>query len=317
MTPTITRDAVAKDVFLRHVSNQGHQTEPDKVIARDNVYRVDDTVHLMVRTSRFRAERGVYFFGLTRHIFENFAHLPHAVIAFVFSDTQDAILVPAHWMWQQRERISANAKQFKLEVNKSLQLKTLKESGKPMDLSPYRNRLDLLRASSPIAAAKDESKSQSDLHTRLQGMLLEIGNVRGFQTYCPNKSPRFKNKALGEIATVKSFPQFPGINIDIVRQIDVVWFEKSFPIHAFEVELTTGIWTGLVRLGELKRLSTVLHVVTDSDEKAFMRRISGDIFSELVERCHHAKATEVQELHGRELRVHELRERLLLHETSA
>src|SRR2546430_14962344 len=105
-----------------------------------------------------------------------------------------------------------------------------------------------------IAPVKVEPKPVSYKHSELQGMLLEIGNVRGVQTYCPNKSPRFKGRTLGEIATLKELPAFPGINTDIVRQIDVIWLDKSFPIHAFEVELTTGIWSGLVRLGELRRL---------------------------------------------------------------
>ena len=307
-----SRDTFARDQFVKRMRDEGHEVESDKVIARENIYRVDDTVHVMVRTSRFHERRGVYFFGLTRHIFENFAQLPHAVIAFVLSDTSEAILVPADWMWQQRERISADFKQFKLEVDKSLRLRVLKEAGKPLDLSVFRQRFELLSAAATIASARAQPKPTSDNHSALQGMLLETGNARGFQTYCPNRSPRFKNKSLGDIATVRSLPEFPGVNTDIVRQIDVIWLEKSFPIHAFEVELTTGIWPGLVRLGELRRLNTSLHIVTDSDEKSFRRRIAGDIFAEIIERCHHANALEVRHLHETELRVHDLRQRLSL-----
>ena len=86
-------------------------------------------------------------------------------------------------------------------------------------------------------------------------MLLEIGNSRGIQTYCANKAPRFNGRTLGDIATVKTLHQFPGINNEIVRQIDVIWLDGAFPIHAFEVELTTGIWSGMVRLGELRRVA--------------------------------------------------------------
>ena len=143
-------------------------------------------------------------------------------------------------------------------------------------------------------------------------MLLEIGNARGVQTYCANRSPRFKGTTLGDIATVKALAQFPGINNEIVRQIDVIWLDGSFPIHAFEVELTTGIWSGMVRLGELRRLNTVFHIVTESDEKAFKRRASGDIFAGFINRCFHADVSEIRELYEKELRVDELSRKLHL-----
>src|SRR4051812_47505063 len=106
------RDTLARDLFVKRLRENGHQVEHDTVIARDNIYRVDGQVHLMVRTSRLHESRGVYFFGLTRHIFENFAGLPNAVIALVLSDSSEAYFVPADWMWQQREKLSADRKQF-------------------------------------------------------------------------------------------------------------------------------------------------------------------------------------------------------------
>jgi hypothetical protein len=266
----------------------------------------------MVRTSRFHEGRGVYFFGLTRHIFDNFAQLPNAIIALVLSDTSKALLVPAQWMWEQRGRISGTHRQLKLEVDKALRLRVLVASGKPLDLSIFLEHFECLAASQVVSSAGLETQPPSDQHAGLQGMLLEIGNARGFETYCPNKKPRFKNKALGEIATANTFPEFPGMNGDIIRQIDVIWLERSFPIHAFEVELTTGIWRGLVRLGELRRLSTVMHVVTDDDEKSFKRRIAGDIFVEILNRCHHADAAAIRDLHATELHLQSLRKKLSL-----
>jgi len=305
-----SRDTLARDLFMKRVRDHGHEVEPDKVIARENIYRVDGDRHLLVRTSRFHGSRGIYFFGLTRHIFENFAALPNAVIAFVFSDSSKAVLLPAAWMWEQREKLSADGKQFKVEIDKSLQLKLLKEAGKPIDLTPFHEQFTILAVSPSTTASKSPSKEVADTHSELQGMLLEIGNVRGFQTYCPNKSPRFRNRSLGEMATLKAFPDFPGLNNEIVRQIDVVWLEKSFPLHAFEIELTTGIWSGLVRLGELRRLNTVFHVVTDDDGSSFRRRVTGDIFAEIIDRCHHARDTEIRELFDLETRLSGVRKRL-------
>src|SRR5438094_312567 len=177
-----TRDTVARDLFLQKLRGRGHQVEADTVIARENVYRVDGNNYLMVRTSRFHERRAVYFFGLTRHIFENFAQLPHAIIAFVFSDTLEAIVVPADWMWQQRDKISADSKQYNLEIDKSFHLKVLRPAGEPIDLAPLHERFEVLNEPLRTAPAKTEDKRVLDQHSELQGMLLEIGNLRGFQT---------------------------------------------------------------------------------------------------------------------------------------
>jgi hypothetical protein len=185
------RDTVAKDLFVQRLREKGHEVEADRVVAQDNVYRVDRTTYLMVRTSRFHQGRGIYFFGLTCHIFENFAGLPSAVIAFVFSDTGEALLVPAQWLWQRRKKLSSDVKQFKLEVDKSLRLKVFRKARQPIDLSFYHERFETLESPIPIERPCLESKSVLHAHSEIQGMLLEVGNTRGFGTYCPNKSPRF------------------------------------------------------------------------------------------------------------------------------
>ncbi len=296
----MNREPIALNSFLKRMQDKRYQIEPDKVIARENVYRVNESVHLLVRTSLFHRSRKIYFFGLTRHIFENFAQLPNAFIAFVLGDTLDTLIIPAQWMWQQREQLASNEKQYKVEIDKSLHMRVFKSTEESIDLAKYLEQFEMLGTSSIVVPAKPEPKKLSSKHAQLQGILLEVGNLRGYQTYSPNKSPRFNGKPLGEIATAQEFPEFPGLNNDILRQIDVVWLEKLFPIHAFEVELTTGIWTGLVRLAELKRLNTQLHIITEVDDKAFRRRVSGDIFADILARCYHASASEIEELYKAE-----------------
>ena len=305
-------DSFPKDLFIRQVIDAGHKVEAETVVARDNIYRVDGRAYLLVRTSRFHDRRGVYFFGLTRHIFDNFAQVPGALIAFVMSDTMEPILVPAKWLWERRHKLSSSAKQFKLELDKNAFLKAPKGPGNAIDLSAFRVGLSALGALASTTPSLTDGEKEPRKHTDLQGMLLEMGNLRGLATYSPNRSPKFKGKSLGEIATLKELPEFPSINAGIVRQIDVIWLEGSFPVHAFEVELTTGIWSGLIRLGELRRLNTVFHIVTDGDDKAFRRRIAGDIFTEIAQRCHHASARDVQSLYETEKHVDAIRRRVAL-----
>jgi hypothetical protein len=306
------RERVTRNTFLQRLRDKGCRVEPDSVIARENVYRLDGAVYLLVRTSRLYPPRDIYFFGLTCHIFENFARIPKAVIAFVFADTGEALLVPAAWMWEQRHRLSSDKKAFKVEIDKALRLKVYTPTNGTLDLSGYRERFEFLDPAREVVPVKPEPKPVLAKHSQLQGMLLEIGNARGLETYCPNKSPRYNGIPLGELATAKGLPEFPGMNNEIIRQIDVVWLQRSFPLHAFEVELTTGIWSGLVRLAELRRLNTVLHVITSDDEKTFKRRIAGDIFADIIARCHHANAKVVFRLHAAQMQLAQLSRKFVL-----
>ncbi len=106
-------------------------------------------------------------------------------------------------------------------------------------------------------------------HEGAQAMLLELGNLLGYDTYTadPGKDPgeQFYDevsdeitgkplaipRTLGEIATLNEVPGFAIEKIlESVRRIDVIWFKEEFPEVCFEVEHTTNVKDGL-----LKRIS--------------------------------------------------------------
>jgi hypothetical protein len=306
------RETLSRDAFLRRIRDAGHRVDENHVIAREGVYVVDNNVNLLVRTSRYHPGKKTYFFGLTHHVFANFADLPNSIIAFVFSDTGQAALLPAKWLWDRRAKLSASSKQLKVVIDKSPALKVIANAGPAIDLSPFVDDFQLMSNVLSEEPKREQSLESRVSHAQVQWALLEIGNRRGFQTYCADPARQYKRRKLGELMTVQEIPEFPGINNKIVRNIDVIWYDRSFPAHAFEVELTTGIWSGLVRLAELQRLNTVFHVVTPNDDRSFRRRISGDIFRPLVERCHHASTAEILHLHETERKLAEIRERLHL-----
>ena len=138
-------------------------------------------------------------------------------------------------------------------------------------------------------------------------MLLEIGNFRGFETYSSDRSPVFHGRSLGSIATLPTLPTIPGIASEVARRVDVIWFDEDFPKDAFEVELSTGIWSGLVRLGEFSRLSTRLHVITDGGPEEFERKIGSYVFRPLLKRCNQASFKDVCRLYRAEHQVGSLR----------
>jgi len=102
-------------------------------------------------------------------------------------------------------------------------------------------------------------------HEKIEGILLELGNLLGFDTYTANKSKEYEGKKLGDISTLKDIPSFtyPRI-LDIVREVDVIWFKDDFPRYCFEVEHTTGITKGLLRLFQIRELLSKFFIIAPS-----------------------------------------------------
>lgn len=101
-------------------------------------------------------------------------------------------------------------------------------------------------------------------HSYIQGMLIELGNMLGYQTFCPDKSGKFLTKRLDEITTQKEVPLFTFENIinKSVRYIDVIWFnERKFPKRVIEVENTTDFRDGLIKFVELQDFMTEMTII--------------------------------------------------------
>jgi len=138
----------------------------------------------------------------------------------------------------------------------------------------------------PKPRSKEEEKEQT--HYSIQGMLLEIGNVEGFDTYSPNKNAIFDNKPLLQIMTLSEFPNFTYPNtIQSVRFIDVLWFnDRGFPKFAFEVEITPQIRNSLLKFSELSDFYTTFYVIAEAKNQGkYHREVSRSVFREIKERC--------------------------------
>ena len=83
--------------------------------------------------------------------------------------------------------------------------------------------------------------------------------------------------------------------IDTIENIDVIWLELRAIAHAFEVEHTTAIYSGLLRMADLlamqPRMNISLHIVAPTERRDQVRReIVRPVFSvpeggAMVERC--------------------------------
>lgn len=110
-----------------------------------------------------------------------------------------------------------------------------------------------------------EEKAEESLHTEMQFHLLKIGAALGYDVICATND---KSKSYnGSSFSFHCLPNFPPMNTTketatTIQLIDILWFEKGTDniIGAFEVEKSTSIYSGILRLADLA------HSIADGDE---------------------------------------------------
>jgi len=101
-----------------------------------------------------------------------------------------------------------------------------------------------------------QEKEENNLHTEMQYHLLKIGKALGYDVIAASNDR--SRSHCGNSFSFISLQQFPEIILDketlnTVKLIDVLWFMKNTNkvIAAFEVEKSTSIYSGILRLTDL------------------------------------------------------------------
>jgi type II restriction enzyme len=109
--------------------------------------------------------------------------------------------------------------------------------------------------------ATEEAREGDRTHTEIQGWLRDLGQALGFQIWVAanDKSRPFSQGKLAD-GCLRELPQSVIGGGGAVALIDIVWFtSEGQPAAAFEVEHTTSIYSGIVRLLDLAEGSDVGH----------------------------------------------------------
>lgn len=129
-----------------------------------------------------------------------------------------------------------------------------------------------------------QTREREYSHYFFQGLLAEIGNLKGFQTFIPaqDKNKPYAKKKLGDITTLPKLYEFTFVGVLRKAQtIDVSWFNvRKYPNSFFEVEHSTDIYNSLLKFVELQDFRTNLYIVADSHRQAeFESKISLNAFA--------------------------------------
>jgi EVE domain len=138
------------------------------------------------------------------------------------------------------------------------------------------------------ATALDARPPDTRQSIQFQAKLAEIGTAMGFKIWLP-RSDKSRIKDLVPVnehhAFLETLPlNYDDTTLDTIEQIDVLWLKGRSIVRAFEVEHTTAVYSGLLRMADLLALqpnmNIRLHIVAPDDrrEKVF-REMLRPVFS--------------------------------------
>lgn len=290
--------------FLERAKKLQASIELIKVL-KSRTYKIGGA-NVLVRASSEGNRK--YFFGINYITVEEIANLDNPFISFICGSVEKTVIIPAKILFKYLPQISHDRNgEYKINIDKDLNI-VLAGRNNRIDCKDFINNWQNL-LSPPIVYEETKNTVEESLHSVLQGRLLEIGKIRGFQTYCPDKSKTFNDKKLYEIATLDACPQLQFSDYNLLRQIDVLWFKNRgsnfIPEYAFEVELSTGVWSGVGRMATLMDYKNVVFYVISNDAKKYKQVINS--FSEYEERYKFISNDLIGDLYSAELNLKELR----------
>ncbi len=135
-----------------------------------------------------------------------------------------------------------------------------------------------------------DSSRESSAHTEMQALLLQLGSEMGFDIWAA-KNDRGKSHngiKFSELPRMKAtLPlQFDDATNRTIELIDVLWLKGNAIVAAFEIESTTSIYSGLLRMSDLLSMQPNINiplylVAPDERRDKVMEEVNRPTFSRL------------------------------------
>lgn len=153
------------------------------------------------------------------------------------------------------------------------------------------NQSAILRAAKKRREERQAQQKEEQSHTMVQYELIKLGNALGYKTWVARNDR--SNEWRGEkfsFLTIDGLPQIMSRDVDqqTVELIDVLWFDHDKIVCAFEVEHSTAIYSGALRLFDLAKILKgkvkLFIVAPDSREEKLIQILTRPTFCEEVAR---------------------------------
>ena len=169
-------------------------------------------------------------------------------------------------------------------------------------LEEYKGRLP--EEVSALMEKKETKKTAEYSHTYFQGLLAEIGILKGMESYVPNQDRNrvFVGRKLKEVSSLERIYDFSYKHIvERARTVDVVWFNnRKMPSSFFEVEHSTDFQNSLIKFVELQDFCSDFYIVSDTVRKReFENKVKRSAFEPIRNRIRFIDYDKVATWHTR------------------
>lgn len=108
-----------------------------------------------------------------------------------------------------------------------------------------------------------DSKRDSSAHTKAQNELVLLGKITGCSVWIASndQSRQYAGKPIADNC-LKKLPRM-GLSDEAAKRIsliDVIWINQNAPVAAFEIETSTSIYSGLLRMSDLLSVVPALNI---------------------------------------------------------
>ncbi len=168
----------------------------------------------------------------------------------------------------------------------------LQTTGHPkQDVTKFLNALP--KSDLPQAREPKPPPAETTEHSAMQAALIRMGRAGGLDVWVPpaDRGQRHESYRFTE----HTLPRLPDLGLNevsrrIVANIDVLWLRRNAVLRAFEIESTTSIYSGLLRLNDLvvSQPNTSIELCIAAAERRrenVRRQLSRPSFHDLVRRC--------------------------------
>lgn len=233
-----------------------------------------------------------FFFGLAEEISDPKTELPtvpygHFVVL-VCGAADNCLILPRKLV----KEALAGVPTRKLDVFSDEGRYILQTTGhSKQDVTLFLNALP--KSELPQTTEPKPPPAETREHSAMQAALIRMGRAEGLDVWVPpgDRGQRHQSYRFTE----HTLPRLPNLGIDevsrrIVTNIDVLWLRRNAVLRAFEIESTTSIYSGLLRLNDLivsqpnARIELCI-AAADRRRESVRRQLSRPTFQDLVSRC--------------------------------
>lgn len=235
-----------------------------------------------------------FFFGLAKEVVDSKFRYPETKLgefALLVCGTADRIFVlPRSLLLEMTRDVPTR----KLDVFVEEGTFILQTTGHPkLNVTQFLNAFPQHRQTATDVERESNVPVSDRAHVKAQCALIQLGRAEGCSVWVPPNDRNLVYQGSGFASlTLDRLPNF-GFEENtrrIVHNIDVLWLAKNVIRKAFEVESTTSIYSGLLRLNDLvlaqPNNAIGLYIVADRKRRdRVFNQLIRPSFQELAQRC--------------------------------